>query len=199
MNRYEIKFDISGHRSEEIIKSYNLLQLYPKRKIKSIYFDTINYDYFIDSEEGQTPRKKVRIRSYDNNKIYSLEFKYTEFYHRKKIVINNFVYNNYNFFKKIRENNIKELLHPKLSVVYTREYYQSSIGRVTIDKNILYQKVNNNFKETSDIRNEKKTILEVKVQKDFFDKQKILKFFRFKEARNSKYCNGINLFKSYYN
>ena len=49
----------------------------------------------------------------------------------------------FNLFKKIRENNIKELLHPKLSVVYTREYYQSPIGRVTIDKNISYQKVNN--------------------------------------------------------
>ena len=89
MNRYEIKFDISDYKPEEIIRSYNLFQLHPKRKIKSIYFDTINYDYFIDSEEGQAPRKKVRIRSYDNNKVYSLEFKYTELYHRKKIVINN--------------------------------------------------------------------------------------------------------------
>ena len=32
MNRYEIKFDISDYKPEEIIKSYNLLQLYPKRK-----------------------------------------------------------------------------------------------------------------------------------------------------------------------
>ena len=196
MNRYEIKFDISDYKPEEIIRSYNLFQLHPKRKIKSIYFDTINYDYFIDSEEGQAPRKKVRIRSYDNNKVYSLEFKYTELYHRKKIVINNFVYNYYNFLKKIRENNIKELIHPKLLVVYTRDYYQSAIGRVTIDKNISYQKVNNSFKESSCVINEKKTILEVKIQKDSFDKEKILKFFRFKESRNSKYCNGINLFKS---
>ena len=33
MNRYEIKFDISDYKPEEIIRSYNLFQLHPKRKI----------------------------------------------------------------------------------------------------------------------------------------------------------------------
>ena len=44
-----------------------------------------------------------------------------------------------------------------------------------------------------------KTILEVKIQKEKFDKHEILKCFNFKESRNSKYCNGINLFKEKYN
>ena len=60
-----------------------------KGKIKSIYFDTLNYNYFTDSEEGQTPRKKIRLRSYNKDKTYSLEFKFSNAYHRKKIVINN--------------------------------------------------------------------------------------------------------------
>jgi len=195
MNRYEIKFDISEYKQHEIIKDYKLVKLYPQRIIDSIYFDTINYDYFYDSEEGQVPRKKIRIRNYNKGKIYSLEFKFTNFHHREKIVFNNFTYNYQNLLRRIKELHIHDLIYPNLLVNYTRQYYSSSIGRITIDKNISYQKVDNYFKPTSAALHDHKTILEVKIQKDFFDKNKVLKFFNFKESRNSKYCNGINVFR----
>lgn len=194
MNRYEIKFDITKYPQNKIIRDYKLINLHPNRIINSIYFDTLDYDYYRDSEEGQTPRKKIRIRSYNKSKDYSLELKYTNSYHRKKIVINNFNYSNKNLLKKIKEFNINELVHPTLSVTYNRQYFSSSIGRITIDKNIIYQKVNNYLKISSAFIRDHKTILEVKVQKEDFDKNEIFEFFNFQESRNSKYCNGINIF-----
>ena len=40
--------------------------LFPKRKIKSLYLDNFNYQMYRDSIEGSVPRKKIRIRSYNN-------------------------------------------------------------------------------------------------------------------------------------
>ena len=199
MRRYEIKFDISEYKLIDIVKDYKLKELHPKRKIQSIYFDTIDYDFFTDSEEGQTPRKKVRLRSYNEEQTYSLEIKYANSYYREKIVLSNFLYSNENFLKKMKELNINELIHPKLTVTYERYYYFSPIGRITIDKNIYFQKINNFFKINSGIVKDNKTILEVKIQKEKFDKHEVLKCFNFKESRNSKYCNGVNLLKEKYN
>ena len=56
-------FDLKKWISE---KGY--LKLYPDRKIRSLYFDNLNNQMFADSEEGITPRKKIRIRNYPNNK-----------------------------------------------------------------------------------------------------------------------------------
>ena len=98
MRRHEIKFDISEYKLIDIVKDYKLKELHPKRKIQSIYFDTIDYDFFTDSEEGQTPRKKVRLRSYNEEQTYSLEIKYANSYYREKIVLSNFLYTKENFF-----------------------------------------------------------------------------------------------------
>ena len=47
--------------------------LFPKRKIESLYFDNLQKQMFLDSEEGCVPRKKIRLRRYYNikDKIYS--------------------------------------------------------------------------------------------------------------------------------
>ena len=41
--------------------------LYPERKISSLYFDNKYLSMFNDSEEGVTPRKKIRVRTYNND------------------------------------------------------------------------------------------------------------------------------------
>jgi hypothetical protein len=44
--------------------------LYPKRIVNSIYFDN-ELKMYSDSVEGVTvPRKKIRIRAYDNEKFF---------------------------------------------------------------------------------------------------------------------------------
>ena len=42
--------------------------LYPKREINSVYFDTDNFDFYLNSEEGVLPRKKIRVRWYNQNR-----------------------------------------------------------------------------------------------------------------------------------
>ena len=58
--------------------------LYSSRKINSLYYDTEEHNMFLDSEEGLLPRKKVRIRWYDDIKEASLEVKTSSFEGRFK-------------------------------------------------------------------------------------------------------------------
>ena len=55
----KIKFHISDYiKLKNKIYELNGFKLYPKRNISSIYFDNKNLDMFLDSEEGNVPRKK---------------------------------------------------------------------------------------------------------------------------------------------
>ena len=41
------------------LKSKNAKKIYPRRNILSLYFDNLNNNMFIESEEGIVPRKKI--------------------------------------------------------------------------------------------------------------------------------------------
>ena len=50
-------------------------KLYEPRIIHSAYYDTKNLQTFSDSEEGTLPRKKFRVRWYNNSFEYTFEKK----------------------------------------------------------------------------------------------------------------------------
>ena len=50
-------------------------ELYPKRVINSCYFDSHDLRCFYDSDEGVLPRKKIRLRWYENKKKITKEIK----------------------------------------------------------------------------------------------------------------------------
>ena len=50
-------------------------ELYPMRKVNSCYFDTNELQMFHDSDQGVLPRKKIRIRNYNDEKIFTEETK----------------------------------------------------------------------------------------------------------------------------
>ena len=95
MQRNEIKFKLDNYNLIKFKNETKLFSAYHQRKIFSIYFDTIDYKDFKDSEEGTVPRKKIRLRYYNslyknlngNKKIMgSLELKKNiRFSSRKKI------------------------------------------------------------------------------------------------------------------
>ena len=69
--RKENKFILSKKKLFEFKQwlnqnSYSIL--FEKRYINSIYFDSKNFMIYKDSIEGTTPRKKIRIRFYENLK-----------------------------------------------------------------------------------------------------------------------------------
>ena len=70
MMRFERKFLLSPSALNPLqaflnLNLYNIA--YPRRRITSIYYDTLNYDLFYDSENGISDRQKIRIRFYDND------------------------------------------------------------------------------------------------------------------------------------
>ena len=62
--RFEEKtlFHISDYlKLKTFIFSSGSVELYPKRKISSLYFDNHENNMYLDSEDGCLPRKKIRI------------------------------------------------------------------------------------------------------------------------------------------
>ena len=154
MKRFEIKYIIKNK-----IDKFNLLkflfkngfyEIHKSRVNNSIYFDYSDLRSFHESEEGIEDRTKIRLRYYgeqNNPDIlkFTLEIKKSNAYFKTKIksIIDNFnkVSNNpeINFFlSEIRVNKLR----PILKVAYKRRYFLSEkLGRITLDENIVYQKI----------------------------------------------------------
>tara|TARA_X000000368_G_C22879914_1_gene644812 strand:- start:222 stop:869 length:648 start_codon:yes stop_codon:yes gene_type:complete len=189
--RSEIKYDITNFSEEFFISKFKLKEIYQKRKITSIYYDTKYLDFYNLSQEGILPRKKVRIRFYNIGE-YNLEIKSQDFYSKiKKIIkLKNIEDLNYHLL----DNGITQQLKPKINVNFIRRYFLSTVGRITIDRDINYSICNSG--SIFEIRNKiisNQKILEIKYE-NINDKIPVsFRGIELKEQRNSKYCNGIDL------
>ena len=145
---------------------------------------------FHDSEEGILPRKKVRVRWYNNSqKILTLENKTSSIEGRfkttKKI--------SHEEFYEYKVNGLLDSLYghiaPSGLVEYSREYYQYQDVRITFDIKIRYFMVKNNRLSTEDER-----VIDIKVpfstSDDFLEKLMPIPTSRF-----SKYSRAF--LKSY--
>ena len=162
--------------------------LYPKRIIKSLYFDNSSGDMYRDSIEGSTPRKKIRIRNYPNNKDNSLylEIKISSIEGRFK-TSQTIQEKEFNQFKKIGIFDKKYgVCRPQIYVSYDREYFQLDDVRIVVDQNINYL----DFRGYK-IEKEIDSIVEIKTE---FNKNRddLINDFPFQRIRFSKYCNGYN-------
>ncbi len=192
--RYEIKFIINKKEKINFINKNNLNKIFPDRIVESIYFDTKDLQFFSLSEEGVTPRFKIRLRGYNNEKPSNLEIKKTKNYHREKIVLKNFQFNSFELHKTLKSMGINNIVDQKIRVKYLRSYYElKDLGRITMDENIEF------FNPSKEFRNPKKInkiILEVKIQRKEIDKNHVEKIINLKESRFSKYCVGINCLRN---
>jgi len=164
-----------------------MTELYQKRKVKSNYFDTFEMRMFHDSDEGILPRKKVRIRSYNDQKNFTKELKITSEegrYKQSSTILNNS--SCLNDFKKLLDNSYG-VLTPSLFVSYYREYYSFYNLRITFDSSIKYKSLR--IKLPLEIR-DPECVMEIKtpinVDDDF-----ISKVISMPSSRFSKYCRGI--------
>ena len=194
MQRIELKF--LTENNSFIKNNIELFKLYPSRIINNFYFDTNNLDYHILSEEGITPRLKVRLRSYNNSNNMNLEIKYTFSNTRDKVSIKNFEYNKQNLIFALKENEIFDILRPTVKVSYKRKYFKCNYGRLTYDSNIIYQKINSKLLPISTKHYEFNKVIELKTYNLNIDKKSIFNFINISESRNSKYCNAIE--KAYF-
>ena len=191
--RKEKKFRLT--RSESKLLKFSLLEqgmeiLYPKRNIKSCYFDTKNLLMFNQSEDGILPRKKIRYRWYDSNLIINKELKISSIEGRYK---ETFFVGPINLSKLSQTKLFDQdygFIYPSLKINYFREYYTFKKLRFTFDTNIVYEKIDSNIMQKS-IDND--CVMEIKaannINEDFLDS-----IISNQTERFSKYCRGIKSF-----
>lgn len=134
--------------------------------VRSIYYDTSNFDYYHEKIDGIKVRKKIRIRSYDqkadNNLVFlEIKNKYDNFIGKNRAPIqyhnlgnllksksvetftltNNGYANSVSDGEKFLHHILKADLKPTILIVYEREAFFSKFDsslRITFDKNLRY-------------------------------------------------------------
>ncbi len=142
IKRVENKYVFNIKSKQKVINGIlnkGFREIYEERQINSIYFDTLDYKCYIDSVEGNIPRKKIRIRSYDNfNSDLNFEVKEVNENGRFK------------YTKKITEiqdkfsDNLYQVVYPTIEIEYKRLYFSDNLIRLTLDFCIRYKSLDTN-------------------------------------------------------
>ncbi len=167
----------------------NAQKLFPRRKITSIYFDNKKKQMYHESIQGLVPRYKLRLRYYNDKesdvrfekKINSAEGKF------KTSVLN---LNLKNYLKFGYHDKIYGTCKPILKISYFREYYFIFGKRVTLDQEILYQKILPSGIDVKKEIKDNKIIVEFKDKLISYDSN-ISKKIYFEKIRFSKYCRAV--------
>ena len=189
--RKEMKFRLTLSdflKFESLLQQKGMATLFEPRLINSVYFDTVNLNMFNDSEEGVLPRKKVRIRWYNDSKVFTLENKISSIEGR---------------FKKTSklENNISEnilltrnridsqygQIRPILKVSYKRAYFMFENMRITFDRDISYQSLK--YAGTQK-HYDPERVIEIKIPSNCPD-DFVKRIIPFPTTRFSKYARGL--------
>ena len=215
--RYEIKFtayEMHYHSVLLWIKSHSVgfIAPYPDRWVNSIYFDTHNYNSFIENLSGSSSRIKVRYRWYGKDNSPSkgtLEVKCKRNYFGWKLnyKANNEIYNTGDKWLDVKNNITNQLTHegqswlklhpfPVFTNQYLRKYFVSRDNRVriTIDtcQNVWDQRKKNVPNLVNKTNLPKTLVVEVKFdRKDQQYASDILQGIPLRVSRNSKYIIGV--------
>ena len=216
--RYERKFfitELSKSELESIIKLHpgRFAEIFHKRFVNNIYFDSPGMNNYFDNVHGNLQRIKTRIRWYgklfgyiDKPKL-ELKIKNGSLGRKETYTLCPFKLDESFNIEKTSDimgtSDVPEIvaeklksLNPVLLNSYTRKYYQSMDQRfrLTIDTNQVFYKIgiqNNSFLyKTSDDIN---VILELKYNKDNDENAEyISNHFPFRLTKSSKYVTGID-------
>lgn len=165
-------------------------KIFDDRMVYSCYLDNQILKMYSDSIEGIVPRKKLRLRSYNDlfkgdvfieKKISSVEgrFKTTQ-------KINNFD----QILSKGYFDQDYGVCFPKIIIRYTRSYFKKKNLRVTIDKKISFSNYNKNLRSIFFYSFDDYDCAEIKCQN--LEEIENLNLNHFLSIRNSKYCIGMN-------
>ncbi len=171
--RYEIKYLVPrmlNGQIREAISPYVELDPYSRKEkeysytVRSLYYDTAQFDYHFEKLDGLEVRKKLRIRTYNNYKeqrtaFFEIKRRYNQVIVKERAELpikkaKAFIYQpDLDFAAEIKDrikraviakflyNYMQDALEPKLLVVYEREAYvgmQNRSERVTFDKNLRF-------------------------------------------------------------
>ena len=192
--RQELKFPGKSTFNFRItLNEWGMKPSFPDRKVFSIYFDSVNLDLFRISEEGLTPRRKIRLRWYDKPKNIvnsTLEIKTTKEHEKTKDKFNISNTDPESPQKFIRSLTTLNLV-PICQVQYHRAYLENRDGaRATIDSRICYSRVTNQFKIIEPFFFDSYNILELKTTNPTLS-QTLAGEHHLPMERFSKYCKSI--------
>ena len=162
--------------------------IHEDRIISSIYFDNKFFQMFKDWKRD-VPRK-IRLRTYSNQKYFNFETKISSVegrYKTTKIIKKK-------DYEKLLQNGIFDSLYgicyPVIKISYKRKYIKVFSKRLTIDSDIKYQ----NFITKKIIEDTFSKILEIKTSINE-DLNKLNINFPFRRIRYSKYSEGVKKLK----
>ncbi len=192
--RKEKKFRLSKY-DYDLIKNKLLINgmqpMYANRSINSLYYDTELYNMLNDSEEGILPRKKVRIRWYDDISKANKEVKISSIEGRYKTTSLANVASVLSLPQSFYDRSYGTI-HPSLLVSYNREYFSYETMRITFDSGIEYV----NYRQSRCMKHtDSERVMEVKVGIDVPDDY-IENVLPFSNARFSKYSRGLLITRS---
>jgi hypothetical protein len=188
-------------------------EIYSKRFVNNIYFDSIDFHSYNDNINGSQNRVKARIRWYGSLTGFiekpTLEFKIKNGLIGKKIKIDlkSFNITGSDDINSIARNCINQINEKNLSIIisqltptivnrYLRYYYLSENGlfRITLDDSLSYYPIINNSNFDIKTLNYKNIIMELKYSRNAdYLKKYIIQHFPFRLSKSSKYINGVKL------
>jgi hypothetical protein len=207
--RLEKKFVFlpGDNRKIEILKIEGFFKkIFNKRRVTSIYYDTIDLDCLWDNINGFSNRDKYRVRWYDNinnsEVFFEKKKKINQATQKTKISLGKYKNReDLNIFLKSKDfvNSIFKItalnLVQVLTVSYNRDYYMDNKNklRITFDKNInIHQNFEGNFfKNLANIDN---NILEFKylLEDSNYVRQKMYNLsFNLRNQKFSKYVQSF--------
>jgi len=162
--------------------------LYNERVVSSLYFDTLDFYFYRASEEGVLPRRKLRVRWYDNDMAkLSMEKKISSVEGRFKIS-NSLTKKEFQFLlKKGFFDKDSGLLRPVVKVSYNRAYFTLNKLRMTFDTSISYA-----FYSPKVYLNDPESVMEVKTSFNC-DDDYINAVIPIPDSRFSKYARSFQL------
>lgn len=213
--RYERKYlitDFSYQDVRQFLKFHPACfsEIFHKRVVNNIYFDTLGFAHYYDNVNGSPERCKVRIRWYGETFGHVqhpvLEFKIKKGLLGKKnsYALHPFVVSSTIDLKEIEQSlaSIPRFIRDEMRAVvpallnsYTRQYFLSADKkfRITIDHNLKFYQLmserNVFLKKRSDHQT---TILELKYDSsDEVEANKVSSEFPFALTKSSKYLQGL--------
>ena len=220
--RFELKYQLSVFEHQKIkcaLAGFTSLDKYtmatPRKMylVRSLYFDTFNYNAYVEKMTGENNRVKLRFRSYYKTKDSS-PFVNVELKTRRGLKITKYSAmvstGEYDYFIKRRrwsDNKVgvlidfERLVHlknlkPNLLVDYFREAYvpkDKSDVRITFDHSMRFARSSLLFAKSLFFRSsDNRIIMEIKTKGEGPRwLQDIAKRYSFKSIPNSKYATGI--------
>ena len=192
--RKEKKFRLSKFDFDILKNKLRLKGMQPllaKRVINSLYYDTANWNMFNDSEEGLLPRKKVRIRWYDDIRKASNEVKISSNEGRFKTISSANMTSELTLPQSLYEPSYG-VIYPSILVSYSREYFSFESIRITFDSNIKYV----NYRQSEKIAHKDgECVMEIKTSIDNPDDY-LESVLPFPTSRFSKYSRGLLISQS---